>query len=146
MDISREALRLCRQGLPRSEVILADARRMPFRDGSFDALFAFHVAGHLPAQDRTALAKEAFRVLRRGGALFFREFAAEDMRAGNGQEVEIRTFQRQDGILTHYFTEAEVQGLFGDLEPGSIRTRRWQLRIMGKDLVRAEVEAVLFKS
>jgi len=146
IDISPEALDLSRNSTASAELILASACLLPFQNESFDAVFAFHVTGHLLALDRQALAREAARVLRRGGKLFFREFGKEDMRAGHGQELESDTFRRGSGIFTHYFDELEVKGLFNDLKPASVGTHRWKLRIKGQDLVRAEVEAVFLKS
>jgi ubiquinone/menaquinone biosynthesis C-methylase UbiE len=146
VDISPEALGLSRKSTADAELILASACLLPFQNESFDAVFAFHVTGHLLALDRRALASEAVRVLRRGGKLFFREFGKEDMRAGQGQELERDTFRRGSGIFTHYFDESEVRGHFNDLKPASIRTNRWKLRVRGQDLVRAEVEAVFLKS
>ena len=146
VDISPEALGLSRKSTEDAELILASACLLPFKNESFDAVFAFHVTGHLLALDRQALAREAARVLRRGGKLFFREFGKEDMRAGHGQELERDTFRRGSGIFTHYFDESEVRGLFNDLKPASIGTHRWKLRVKGHDLVRAEVEAVFLKS
>jgi len=146
VDISPEALGLSRNSVTDAELILASACLLPFQNESLDAVFAFHVTGHLLALDRQALAREAARVLRKGGKLFFREFGKEDMRAGHGQELERDTFRRGSGIFTHYFDESEVRGLFNDLKPASVGTHRWKLRVKGQDLVRAEVEAVFLKS
>jgi len=146
LDISVQALRLCRPCGPRVDLILGDACRLPFQSESFDAVFAFHVTGHLLLTGRHALAREAARVLKSEGRLFFREFGAEDMRAGKGQEVERGTFRRKEGIITHYFTEPEAAVLFGDLEPVYVCTRRWRLRVKGQDLMRSEVEAVFLKT
>ncbi len=146
LDISPEALRLCRPCGPKADLILGDACCLPFPSESFDAVFAFHVTGHLLREGRRALAREAARVLKSQGRLLFREFGAEDMRAGKGDEVEHGTFRRQDGIIVHYFTEAEAEVLFGDLEPISVCTRRWRLRVRGQDLMRSEVEAVFLKT
>ncbi len=146
LDISPEALQLCRPCGPKVDLILGDGRCLPFQKESFDAVFAFHVTGHLLLEDRGALAREAARVLKSQGRLFFREFGVDDMRAGKGEEVERRTLKRRDGIITHYFTEAETKALFGDLEPISVGTHRWKLRVSGQDLMRSEVEAVFLKT
>ena len=149
LDISPQALRLSRRVLPGTNLtnlILADARLLPFREKSFDAVFAFHVTGHLLLQGRETLAREVARVLRVGGNLFFREFGAEDMRNGQGDEVEESTFQRGSGVLTHYFSEREAEDLFRDLMPISVGLHCWKQRVKGVDLARAEVEAVFLKS
>jgi hypothetical protein len=68
------------------------------------------------------------------------------MRMGLGAEVESGTFLRGEGILTHYFTELEVERLFCDIKLVNVNTHRWKLRIKGKDLMRSEVEAVFLKT
>ncbi|MGB7545294.1 MAG: class I SAM-dependent methyltransferase, partial [Methanothrix sp.] len=84
IDISIQGLRLSRKARPDVSLILADGCRLPLRSERFDAVFAFHVAGHLLLAERLALAGEAARVLRPGGRLFFRDFSVEDMRMGQG--------------------------------------------------------------
>ena len=146
LDVSLEALHLARCVRADVKLILADAGRLPLQEESFDAVFSFHVTGHLLASGRRALAREAARALVPGGRLFFRDFSEQDMRAGKGEEVEPGTFRRGSGILTHYFTKSEVVELFSDLLPISIGTHRWKLRVKGETFVRAEVGAVFLKS
>jgi ubiquinone/menaquinone biosynthesis C-methylase UbiE len=146
LDVSPQALRLARRVRADARLVLGDASRLPFQENSFDAIFAFHVTGHLLAADRRALACEAARALVSGGRLFFRDFCVQDMRAGQGEEVEPGTFRRGSGTLTHYFTEKEVEELFCGLRHVSIDTHRWKLRVKGEDHLRAEVEAVFLKS
>jgi len=148
LDISSEALRLCRSFLgTEADLVLADVRHLPFRDEGFDAVFAFHVIGHLLQAGRETAATEAARVLVPGGRLFFREFGIEDMRAGKGREVEPGTYRRGSGVITHYFKDEEVAGLFCDLglTALSLQTRSWKMRVKGEDLRRCEVEAVFLK-
>jgi ubiquinone/menaquinone biosynthesis C-methylase UbiE len=146
LDVSLEALHLARRVRADVNHIQANASRLPLQGESFESVFAFHVTGHLLACGRRALASEAARVLAPGGRLFFRDFAAEDMRAGQGEEVETGTFRRGSGILTHYFTENEVKELFCLLQPVSIAMHCWKMRVKGEDHLRAEVEAVFLKS
>jgi ubiquinone/menaquinone biosynthesis C-methylase UbiE len=145
LDVSSQALFLASHVRADANLILADASCLPLRKESFDAVFAFHVAGHLLASGRRALACEAARVLVPGGRLFFRDFCDQDMRAGQGSEVESGTFRRGGGILTHYFAEKEVKELFCGLRPLSIGTHCWKMRIKGEDHLRAEVQAVFLK-
>jgi SAM-dependent methyltransferase len=49
--------------------VMADARALPFPDGSFDAATAFFFLMYVSAADRKAVLKEAHRVLRPGGTL-----------------------------------------------------------------------------
>ena len=145
IDISMQALLLARQARPGASLLLADGCRLPLQSEMFDALFAFHVTGHLFWDQRLAMAGEAARVLRPGGRLFFRDFSREDMRMGQGEEMEEVTFRRGSGIITHYFSEGEVSDIFSGLEIDLIRTQRWSMRIRGEKLLRSEVEAVLVK-
>ncbi|MFB3766308.1 MAG: class I SAM-dependent methyltransferase [Methanotrichaceae archaeon] len=146
LDTSAEALRLSCKAAPDASLLLADVRRLPFQEGSFDAIFAFHVTGHLLQSDRESAAAEAMRVLRNEGKLFLREFEAEDMRSGKGEVVELRTFRRGRGMITHYFTEDEIAELFSGLKPLSVQLRRWMMRIEGKDMMRSEIEAIFQKA
>ena len=146
LDISNEAIRLGRiAAQERADFLVADACLLPFRDQAFDAVFAFHVVGHVPHAEREMMAAEATRVLKFGGKLFFRDFGAEDMRAGVGEEVEPGTFMRGQGVTTHYFTEYEAEDLFSQMKAVNLFTHKWKMRVRSKDLLRAEVEAVFQK-
>ncbi len=148
LDISPSAVGMSRTrfGASGTRLLVADACSLPLRDGCFDAVFLFHIAGHLLADGRARIAAETSRVLRDRGLLFFRAFSTEDMRAGKGTEVEERTYRRGDAILTHYFTAEETADLFSMLTPVRVQTHRWQMRIRGKDYPRVEIEAVFRKA
>jgi len=49
--------------------VIADAKSLPFLDGSFDAATAFFFLMYVPDTERPAVLKEAFRVLRPGATL-----------------------------------------------------------------------------
>ncbi|NYT02582.1 MAG: class I SAM-dependent methyltransferase [Methanosarcinales archaeon] len=149
VDISSRAASLSRElartaGSP-AELLVADGRRLPFIDRSFDAVFAYHVLGHLREAGRQSMAEEAMRVLSPGGRLFFRGFGVRDMRFGRGREVERGTFCRGEGVMTHYFTLEEVGGLFGRLSPQALQEAEWTIRIQGQDHLRSEVTATFLR-
>jgi SAM-dependent methyltransferase len=143
VDFSREALRLCRSRTEFGTVrfVASDARCLPFRDGTFSLVLMLHLAGHATTPGREAMAREAIRVLMPGGSLYFAGFAQGDMRAGKGVEVEPDTFRRNDGTITHYFTEDEVIELFAPLNPVLVEIRKWELRVRGVSHPRAEINA-----
>jgi ubiquinone/menaquinone biosynthesis C-methylase UbiE len=146
LDVSVEAVMLGRiAAQEKADFLVAEARFLPFRDQAFDAVFAFHVVGHVLRADREKMAYEATRVLKHGGKLFFREFGEEDMRSGIGVEVEPGTFRRGLGVTTHYFKEDEAEDLFSSMKHDTVLTHKWKMRVRGKDLLRAEVEAVFQK-
>lgn len=146
LDISPSAVALCRLASEEEiPLLVADARLLPFRDRSFDAVCAFHLVGHLSEEGRTTVAGEIVRVLRPGGKLYFRDFSVLDMRYGKGTEVEAGTFLRGDGISTHYFSEVEVGTLLSGLRSCALETCTWPLRVRGRNLTRAEIDAVFVK-
>lgn len=130
---------------PSVRYVVADVRSLPFASGTFDAVFATHILGHLLEPERAAAARECARVLRNGGLLYFCGFATGDMRCGSGEELEEGTFLRGTGIFTHYFDEAGAAALFSMLTPETVATRSWTMRIRGRDLPRAEVVGVFQK-
>jgi ubiquinone/menaquinone biosynthesis C-methylase UbiE len=146
-DFSLEALGLCRRRPEFASVSLvaADARCLPFRDRTFSQVLMIHLAGHVTGQGRNAMAREAIRVLLPGGSLYFAGFSRGDMREGQGTEVEPCSFRRNDGTITHYFTEEEVTGLFRPLTPLRVETRRWELKVRGVSHPRAEISACFVK-
>jgi len=148
IDFSSSAAILCKSSASKTscgEIAIADIQHLPFADTSFDAVIAFHVIGHLPAAGRVRCADESARVLRVGGTLYFSGFSGEDFRAGTGCETEPGTFERKNGIATHYFNEEEVQALFPALQPGECVTRRWTMTVRGRPFPRAEIAAVFTK-
>ena len=59
--------------------MVADARHIPVKNATFDAIFAIHVIGHMQKPDRQKIACEVTRALRPGGIVFFCEFSTEDV-------------------------------------------------------------------
>jgi len=144
IDFSSRAVTLSREILGDASyghVMIADARCPPFKHGTFDAVFALHVIGHMRETDRHHIAKTLQHILRPGGILFFSDFSTHDFRFGKGDETETRTYRRGPGILTHYFTEVEVIGLFSKLTPLSISVHQWPMRVLGSTLIRSEIVA-----
>jgi Methylase involved in ubiquinone/menaquinone biosynthesis len=107
-DFSSEAVESCRKLFGgTAEFVVADCRELPFGDCMFDAVVAFHVFDHVPAEDLGKAASEAMRVIVPGGKLFIRSFAEGDMRS-DGKKEDVR-----NGILYRYFSEEDIRGAFG---------------------------------
>lgn len=144
LDRSSRAVHLCRHACPDPEhacILIADAQQIPFRDASFDVVIAFHVTGHIPHAGRLRLAGETARLLADGGKLFFRDFSTHDFRYGKGVLTETGTFERKNGISTHYFTREEVHALFLGLAIRDLRYHTWKLTVRGTTYVRGEIVA-----
>jgi SAM-dependent methyltransferase len=148
IDFSQKAVEMTRRILNRhhaGDTAVADACQLPFANNVFGCVVAHHVIGHLLQPDRITIACEAARVLQPGGRLLVQEFSVDDMRNGTGKEVEDATFLRGTGIITHYFTEHEIGGLFLALARESVITRHWTIRVKGRNLRRAGIFAVFRK-
>jgi ubiquinone/menaquinone biosynthesis C-methylase UbiE len=147
IDISAVALEMCRTRYcsEGQEYALADAGRLPFRDGCFDAVICFHVLEHLYQVEREGSAREFLRVLRPGGEVRFKAFSRADMRYGKGQEVEPGSFIRGAGVLTHYFQPDEVRELFAGTAETLYEEIRIEKMIMGQDALRSRLSFVFKK-
>ena len=148
LDFSRTAVKTARSQITQAhsgDGILADARFIPFRLASFDAIFAWHIIGHMRETDRTRIASAICHLLKPGGLVIFAEFSREDIRYNQGTLLEEGTFLRGTAISTHYFTEAETRPLFQDLSVVSLLTHRWDLKVRGTIHTRSEIQAVFIK-
>lgn len=148
LDFSLAALRLCShslQGAGNVTLVCADAVHLPFSDSSFDTVLLSHVLGHAILKGREAICKEAGRVVRTGGNIFFRVFSVNDFRSGKGEEIEERTYLRGDGTFTHYFQKSEILALNQFHSVISLKTASWDLHIRGQTFLREEIHAMFRK-
>lgn len=116
--------------------VCGDLTALPFLDCSFDAVFCWHVLGHLSASLWQGAAAEMRRVLVPTGSIFFKGFSRSDMRCGKGREVAPYSYLRGDGIVTHYFADAELHEVFG---AGELIRVSWNMRVRGTELLREEL-------
>jgi SAM-dependent methyltransferase len=145
LDFSKTAVKTARSQITldqSGDCIVADARSIPFRAASFDAVFSWHILGHLTGQDRIQVAERIGSLLKPGGIVLFSEFSRDDFRCNKGTLLEEGTFLRGNSISTHYFTEDEVRKLFISLPCISLITRQWEMKGRGTNYVRSEIQAV----
>jgi SAM-dependent methyltransferase len=88
--LTRARRRVLRAGLRNVSFTRADAGRLPYRDGTFDAAFLVTVLGEVP--DPRQCLRELYRVLRAGGVLSISEtrtdpdfVSGEELRAMMGE-------------------------------------------------------------
>jgi len=110
IDMAHDAARADRL---RVSLARASAARMPFSDGSFDAVYDHDLLHHLSAADRVATLAEYRRVLRPGGLLSVSVLSTTDPEFGIGPEIEPGTYRGADGRLEHFFAEDELVALLG---------------------------------
>lgn len=136
VDFSAAAVDSCAERMGgRASFVVADVRGLPFADGTFDAVLAFHVLEHIPAEDVPGAASELVRVLRTGGRACVRSFAEGDLRSRGKEDV-------RDGILYRYLSEDEVRALFPTAREVFVRTASERTRFGGE---RVRVEAAFQK-
>lgn len=117
-DFSREALRSLRSQRPHLqslELVECELSRPSFDSERFDAVSCVHTLSHIREDGRPEVAAALSSLLKKGGYMFVEVFGCEDIRFGQGEEVEPRSFMRGNGILTHYFEVGEVPSLFSTL-------------------------------
>ena len=158
IDFSPNAVEICKQVAKDSSVSgnkaggsaivqVADVLSLPFQDGSFDAVVAFHILGHLLEKAMKRAASEIHRVLVPGGKVYAQVFSTNDMRIGKGQEVEKGTFMRGTGVACHYFTEEELNNLFESAGFAKISSQRLQQKkkYEGKEMIREKLTSIYEK-
>jgi SAM-dependent methyltransferase len=69
LDVSRRGLELARERVPTARLLQADMTAVPLREGSVDAVTAYHAVFHVARTEHPAVYREFARVLRPGGYL-----------------------------------------------------------------------------
>ncbi len=147
-DISITALRSFREKAESRDLLLplfhSSATHIPFKNRFFDAAICTGVLQHLLENERREAASEITRTLKPGGLLFFEAFGIDDFRYG-GEEVELHTFARKNGIIYHYFTKEELEELFSDFEFIDIKEKKREKNFHGKKYSRHSISFVARK-
>ncbi len=91
-----------------------DICELPYADGSFDSVFAFHVLEHLTEPELLEAVSEIKRVLVPNGRVYLKCFAEGDMRSGG------KTESFRNGVLYRYFSEEHVCSIFDGFEKDSL--------------------------
>ena len=141
MDFSQKAIDICRELILGADFVCASVLNIPFENGSFDGICAFHVLEHLTDEELSKAAGELSRVMKDGAYLMVKCFAEGDMRASKGTASDGSVI-RGNGILYHYFTEQELLDRLSVFRCISIRTVEERTRF---GTVRRRIEAVLRK-
>ncbi|APH38765.1 class I SAM-dependent methyltransferase [Methanohalophilus halophilus] len=117
---------------------------LPFPEDSFDVVLCQGVLQHLFEAERKQAADQMTNVLKPEGKLIFEAFGREDMRYG-GAAVEQHTFRRKNGIIYHYFTMEELEGLFDKLDISKKENRLKKKIFRGEEYIRHSIFLVARK-
>lgn len=92
------------------EITLGDYRRLPYADGTFDAVLAYNVVYHGNEDDLLACVAEVTRTLRPGGRYASTMLSKRNAEYGKGVEVVPNTFVRPDAqddkVHPHLYCDA----------------------------------------
>ena len=105
VDLAPRMLAVTRRQVPGARLARADARRLPFADGSFDLVWASYLLDLIPAEEMTPLVAEFRRVLGPGGRLVLVNFSKN----GGGLTWWERAYRVTPTLLVPY--------LFGGCRP-----------------------------
>ena len=123
IDISAKAIEWAkdwcnREGLD-ADLRVADIKRLPFEDYSFDVVVSHGVLDHVTMEDARYSVGEVWRVLKPTGLFYCDLRSVEDFESGSGKQVAPNTFVIMDGfeegLIQHFFTLDEVYALFDSL-------------------------------
>lgn len=103
IDASVASVAIARTRVPATRCATADAERLPFASGSFDAVFAFHLLMHLEPDAVRAVFAEAARVLRPGGTMIADVVSKTRRSLGSAQRNNEYAWHGATALTTHAF-------------------------------------------
>ena len=127
-DLSPEALRRCRESLEREGLVAAltlnDMEQVPYPDGFFDAVIAYHTIYHARWKKLVRTVEALRNSLSPGGHFLASLRSTRDSACGEGLELEPNTFRgtsgEEESVVHHFCDEAEL----GELMRGFSEVRK----------------------
>jgi SAM-dependent methyltransferase/uncharacterized protein YbaR (Trm112 family) len=124
VDPSFEAIvaarRIARQLGADTRYVVADARRLPFADDTFDVVFSYGVLQHFSKSDVAVSVDEIARVVMRSGYSWVQMPNA--LGALNAVRLAQRGFREGDAFEVRYWKPSELKRVFGRIGPTELRT------------------------
>jgi SAM-dependent methyltransferase/uncharacterized protein YbaR (Trm112 family) len=125
IDPSFEAIvaarRIARQlGAGDARYVVADARKLPFADGTFDVVFSYGVLQHFSKSDVALSVVDIRRVLEPGGYSWVQMPNA--LGALNVVRLAQRRFREGDEFEVRYWKPSELKRVFGQIGPTELST------------------------
>lgn len=147
LDFATNAISFARDMFPRGRFVQADleARHLPFRDASFDAVISRCSLHYFTIETTQRIVDEVARVLVPGGTFAVVVNSSEHLRRrmqyeyDGAKAVEPRTLRMKSGLQYHFFTEGELRRLLrphfevermheGPFQQYEERKRAWVVR------------------
>jgi SAM-dependent methyltransferase/uncharacterized protein YbaR (Trm112 family) len=124
VDPSFEAIvaarRIARQLGADTRYVVADARRLPFADDTFDVVFSYGVLQHFSKSDVAVSVDEIARVVKRSGYSWVQ--MPNSLGALNAVRLAQRRFREGDAFEVRYWKPSELKRVFGRIGPTELRT------------------------
>ncbi len=93
VDISENMIKQAKKNVSKGKFEVMDFRKMKFKDGSFDGIWAMASVYHIPNKEIVDTFKEFFRVLDKAGLLYVSVYEGEGSEERKDPTVgEVRTF------------------------------------------------------
>lgn len=117
-DKSINLVHVARKNHAHAHIIEADGLRLPFKDGSYDAVISVAVVHHLSPQDRVKFMNELKRVLKPGGMLLVTVWAVSAVQQQwiplENKHDYLVPWQSKLNRYYHVFSEEEARDLAAD--------------------------------
>jgi SAM-dependent methyltransferase/uncharacterized protein YbaR (Trm112 family) len=124
IDPSFEAIvaarRIARQLKVDARYVVADARRLPFADETFDVVFSYGVLQHFSKADVGISVDDVRRVLKRDGYSWVQ--MPNSLGALNVVRLAQRRFREGDAFEVRYWKPSELRRVFGRIGPTELST------------------------
>lgn len=126
IECTREMLKEHGFGQYADNMSVGTLTQLPYEDSFFDGIICYGVLYYLPYEDIVKAVQEIKRVLKPGGKLLLVVRTLEDYRYNKSMETkEVHTIvinegseekcaHSENGMLMHFFDEAELKQLFSD--------------------------------
>ena len=143
IDLSEEAVKNAKKKFSIEnesiKIRVADVTRLPFKKGEFDIVVCYYILNNLIENERKKAVKEMHRVIKPGGKVIFEDFALGDFRQKEElKRVEENTVEKNDGIICHFFSIAELKYIFSDF-----RNKKFTKKISYPITHKKELERVI---
>jgi ubiquinone/menaquinone biosynthesis C-methylase UbiE len=147
VDFSQEALDQVKDSIPSQGItyLKADLTQLPFND-EFDVIVCHYVLDNLLEPGRKEAIIQMSKSLKQGGIILFEDFAVGDFREKEGiKDIESHTFERNDGLICHFFVKKELESLFKSFKDIKISEKSLRPIRLNTKLERRLISAIIRK-